>query len=300
MSTAASTWVRTMGVFKYGISCSLEPQPERQPVIIRGDIGHVACEVRRAGYDAIELFLRNPQQYRATELLQAAHGEGLCFCAISTGMEYTKNGLCLIHDDGANRRAAIDRLKAHIDLGAALDCPVVVGIMRGSIPDFDRQAEYLARYTDALLELAAYAKQAGTSLYVESIMRYINNYLNSAPETAQFLRDLAVENVKLHIDTHSMIVEDKNLAQSILETADILGYVHFSDSNRCYPGAGNIDFKPIMNALMEVGYHGYISTECQPYPTEFECAKRGLAHMQSLERLLRIERAAHKGEKHHA
>ena len=50
-------------MFKYGISCSLEPQPVRQPVIIRGEIEHVADQVKKAGYDAIELFIRNPEQY---------------------------------------------------------------------------------------------------------------------------------------------------------------------------------------------------------------------------------------------
>lgn len=283
--------------FEYGISCSLEPQPDRQPVIIRGEIEHVAAEVRRAGYDGIELFLRDPQQYDQQRLLAAAAAENLSYCAISTGMEYTRNGLCLISDDTSNRRAAIEVLKAHLDLGAAIHCPVVVGIMRGSIPDFARQEEYMARYTEALLELSAYAKQAGTEIYVESIMRYINNYLNSAPETAQYLRSLPTDNVKLHIDTHSMVVEDKNFAQSVQEAADILGYVHFSDSNRGYPGAGNIDFKTVMNALMDVGYQGYISTECQPYPTEFECAKRGLDYMKALEKMLAIERAVQKGEK---
>lgn len=283
--------------FQYGISCSLEPQPQNQPVIIRGEIEHVAAEVRRIGYDGIELFLRDPQQYNPQRLLSAAGSEGLSYCAISTGMEYTRNGLCLISDDAANRRAAIDKLKAHLELGAAIHSPVVVGIMRGSIPDFERQEEFMRRYINALLDLSAYAKQVGTEIYVESIMRYINNYLNSAPETAQFLRSLQLDNIKLHIDTHSMVVEDKDFSQSVYETADILGYVHFSDSNRGYPGAGNIDFKSVMNALMDVGYRGFISTECQPYPTEYDCARRGLDYMNALEQLLNVERASHKGEK---
>lgn len=58
--------------FHYGISCALEPQPQRQPVIIRGEIEHVAAEVRRAGYDAIELFIRDAAQYDAARLLRAA------------------------------------------------------------------------------------------------------------------------------------------------------------------------------------------------------------------------------------
>ena len=70
-----------------------------------------------------------------------------------------------------------------------------------------------------------------------------------------------------------MLVEDRDPVQSIYETEDILEYVHFSDSNRKYPGAGNVDFKAIMGALMDVGYKGYITMECLPYPTELEVRK---------------------------
>ena len=276
--------------FHYGISCALEPQPQRQPVIIRGEIEYVAAEVRRAGYDAIELFIRDAAQYNASRLLHAAKNEGLGYCAIATGMEYNLNGLCLISDDAEKRRKAVDALKAHLDLGAALDCPVIVGIMRGNIPDFSRYDEYEARFTQALTELSGYAVQTGGSIVFESILRYINNYLNSAPETADYLRRIDLPRVKLHIDTHSMILEDKDLAQSVRQCADILGYVHFSDSNRGYPGAGNIDFKSVLGALMDAGYQGYISTECKPYPTEFDCAQRGLAYMKNLVSILELER----------
>ncbi len=278
-------------MFKYGISCSLEPQPVRQPVIIRGEIEHVADQVKKAGYDAIELFIRNPEQYDPERLNKAAANEGLEFCAISTGMEFTRNGLCLIHDDAEQRAKAVARLKAHIDLGAQIGSPVVVGIMRGSIPDFDREEQYLGYYREGLGQLCDYAKEKGVKIYVESIMRYINNYLNSVPETAQFLRDMKKDNLFLHIDTHSMAIEDWNEYETVKNAADITGYVHFSDNNRGYPGAGGVDFKPIMRALYDTGYNGYISTECTPYPTEFECAKRGLDYMKALETIVSIEAA---------
>ena len=281
-------------MFKYGISCSLEPQSERQPVILRGDIGSIAERAAKAGYDGIELFIRNPDQYDADELLAAAKAHGLEYCAIATGMEYTRNGLCLIDDDPAKRRAAVDRLKAHMDLGAKLGCPVIAGIMRGNIPDFDHYQMYEDRLTEALSELNAYSGQVGCEVVVESILRYINNYLNSAPETADYLRRIHLPHVTLHIDTHSMILEDSDLADSVRQTADILGYVHFPDSNRGYPGAGNIDFKPIMRALADVGYEGYITLECTPYPTEYDCAKRGIDYLRALETIIRLEKLNYK------
>lgn len=282
------------GVFKYGISCALEPQPERQPVILRGDISDVTRVAGEIGYDGVELFIRNPARYDAGELAAAAARANVEYCGIATGMEYSLNGLCLISDDAANRSAAIERLKEHLDLGAALKCPVIVGIMRGNIPDFSRYQEYVDRFSQALAELDAYAEQSGGSIVVESILRYINNYLNSATETAEYLRGLRLKNVSLHIDTHSMILEDKDLAQSVRETADILGYVHFPDSNRGYPGAGNIDFKPIMRALCDVGYRGYIDLECQPYPSQRACGERGLKYLKALETIVLTEKHDHR------
>lgn len=284
-------------MFRYGISCALEPQSQKQPVILRGKIEMLAKEVREIGYDAIELFIRNPKQYNGETLLRAAENEGLQYAAIATGMEYNLNGLSLISDDEAIRKQAVDRLKEHIELGAQLKCPVIAGIMRGNIPDFEQYKRYEARLTQALSILSDYAAQMQVELVVESILRYINNYLNSAPETAAYLRALNRKNIKLHIDTHSMLLEDKNLAESIHLTKDILGYVHFSDSNRCYPGAGNIDFKSVMRALMEIGYQGYITVECLPYPTQILCAQRGLAYMKAMETILSIEKETAEGDK---
>lgn len=281
-------------MFKYGISCSLEPQSVRQPVILRGDIDHIAAEAARAGYDGIELFIRNPRQYDAEQLLSAARRHGLAYCGIATGMEYTRNGLCLIDDDPAMRRRAIERLKEHMDLGAKLGCPVVAGIMRGSIPDFDRYQEYEDRLTEAFQELNAYADEGGCEIVVEAILRYINNYLNDVPETADYLRRIALPHVKLHMDTHSMILEDNNLAGSVYGAADVLAYVHFPDSNRGYPGAGNIDFKPIMRALADVNYDGWITLECVPLPTEYDCAKRGIDYLKALETIVRLEKLDYK------
>jgi len=276
-------------MFKYGISCALEPLPLRHPVVLRGDIAHVTKVAAEIGLDGVELFIRAPARYDRREMIEAANRAGVEYCAIATGMEYTMNGLSLISDDASVRRAAVDRLKEHLELGAALHCPVVVGIMRGNIPDFARYQEYEDRFSQALVELDGYALSCGGSIVVESILRYINNYLNSAPETAEFLRKLPLKRTALHIDTHSMILEDGDLAASVRRTADVLGYVHFPDSNRGYPGAGNIDFKPVMRALMEVGYRGYITLECLPYPSERACGERGLQYLRALETILQIE-----------
>lgn len=276
-------------MFKYGIVCALEPLSDSKPVILRGSIETMAETARTIGYDAIELHIRDPLQYDGHALKSAAENQGLGYCGISTGLEFLGNGLSMISDDPAVRAAAARRLCEHIDLAAVLDCPVIIGIMRSNLPDPDQRPKYEGYLTQALLELSAYARTKGVRLVFESIMRYINNYLNTVPETYDYLEKLAQPNLGLHIDTHSMNVEDADLPAAVRYCRANLGYVHFSDSNRRYPGGGNIDFKPIMKALLEIGYKGYIGCECIPYPDADSCARMCLAYLHALETCIKIE-----------
>jgi sugar phosphate isomerase/epimerase len=161
--------------------------------------------------------------------------------------------------------------------------------MRSNIPDQTRRAEYEGFHTHALLDLAEYARHMDVQLVVESITRYISNYLNTVPETARYLRGLDQPNLKLHIDTHSMNIEDTDLSAAVLAGAAELGYVHFSDSNRRFPGAGNIDFKPMVKKLLDIGYDGIITSECLPWPDAETAARQGLAYMKALEACVQVE-----------
>jgi len=55
---------------------------------------------------------------------------------------------------------------------------------------------------------------------------------------------------------------------------ELLGHVHFVDSNRRAAGMGHIDFAPIVAALRDLKYSGYASAECFPYP-DSDAAARG-------------------------
>ena len=155
--------------FRYGVVCALEPLSDAKPVILRGSIESVAQEARMAGYDAMELHIRNPLSYDAHVLQKSAGDNGLGFCALSTGLEYLENGLSLISDEARIRQAALQRLREHVDLAAELDCLLVIGIMRANIPDPARRPLYESYLDESLLSLAGYARERGVELVFESI-----------------------------------------------------------------------------------------------------------------------------------
>ncbi len=88
-----------------------------------------------------------------------------------------------------------------------------------------------------------------------------------------------------------MNVEDKDIAASVRYGQKWLRYVHFSDSNRAYPGGGGFDYKAFMRALNDVEYGGYVTMECQPYPDSITCAKRALEYCKHMEAIIEIESA---------
>jgi len=278
-------------MFQYGISAALEELPESQPVTLRGSIESVCQTAKEAGYDAVELHIRDPKRYNAKEIRSVADKYGLAICAAANGMEYTVGGLSLIDDDPEKREQAITRVLEHIDFVSELDAKLIVGIMRGNIPKGKPADVYLDRFSEALCRVCDYAAERRVSVVLESILRYINNYLNSVPRTMDFITALGRENLSLHIDTHSMALEEKNLKESILYCRNKpLGYVHYSDNNRLYPGGGAIDFRPLTHALMDIEYAGYITIECLPYPNPEESARRGISYLKSVVNTVVIER----------
>ncbi len=268
---------------KYAITVGIEELPASQPVVLRGDFEESARIAKEAGYQGIELFLRNPKDVDGKRIREIADSFGLGFAGVTTGMEYTRNKLSLIDTNEEGRLAAVERLKEHVDLAAILDAPVIVGIMRSNIPDFSRYDYYLGLFTDSLLKVVEYAAEKNVLIVMESINFYINNYFNTVPETFDYIKKLNKPNLKIHIDTHSMNISDLNNVEAVKYCGNEIGFVHFSDSNRLRPGLGHINFVEMLDALDEVGYTDYISIECIPTPDPKTCAFEAMEYLKSID-----------------
>ncbi|QPK81265.1 sugar phosphate isomerase/epimerase [Schaalia sp. ZJ405] len=275
--------------FRYGIQVSLEELPTRMPVVLRGSFEEVTDTAAELGYDGIEFYLHSPREHDGALYKKKAADKGLGFSSICTGLELLYNGLGLTVDSVDIRKRAVERLKEHLDLANELDCSVVIGTMRGNIPHPNKAQITRQRLVDALGELADHADSTGGQIVVENILQYISNWLNTLDEVGNFLEEVNRPNVSMHIDTHSMHMEETDPFAAIRRWADRIGYVHFSDANRAYPGGGCIDFMSYYHALFDAGYSGWITIESQPFPTGRDCAQRGIQYLKNVEAAARIE-----------
>jgi sugar phosphate isomerase/epimerase len=90
------------------------------------------------------------------------------------------------------------------------------------------------------------------------------------------LKDVGLPNLGVMGDTFHMNIEETSIADAFRKTGKYLTHVHFADSNRAAPGKGHLDFVPILKALKEIGYAGYIAFELLPASADpFGTLKKG-------------------------
>lgn len=278
-----------MAMFPYGLACSLEETSMGAPIILRGEIEYIAEVSTGLGCEVVELQMRDPQNHDWARLRRVAEQAGLRYSAIATGREIAENGLSLIDSDPAVRRACVEKLKLHIDMGEAIGAMVIVGSVRSKIPDFDRYDHYIGLVNDATLELADYAAGKGVVILVENITAGISNFLNTMRQVTDYVNGLGRDNIRVHLDTYSMLLEENDIVGAVEYCAPRLDYVHFSDSSRLFPGGGNVDFKAFLKILRKIGYGGAVVLECVPLPDGETCARNGLDYIRALEECIRIE-----------
>jgi D-psicose/D-tagatose/L-ribulose 3-epimerase len=119
----------------------------------------------------------------------------------------------------------------------------------------------IARSVEVLRRIGEKAAQNGIVIGLEVVNRYESNVLNTAAQAVHFARRVGLPNVKVHLDTYHMNIEEADLESALVDTGAMLGYFHIGESGRGYLGAGNIDFDRIFRGLAKAGYDGPITFE---------------------------------------
>jgi D-psicose/D-tagatose/L-ribulose 3-epimerase len=134
---------------------------------------------------------------------------------------------------------------------------------------YSAHTKYASKPTDrgrknsiaAIAATAEVAKAAGVDLVLEVVNRFESNLINTTAQGLAFIAATGRDDVTLHLDTFHMNIEEANPAAAIRLAGDKIGYFHIGESNRGYLGDGVIDFDPIFDALLDVGYQNDITFE---------------------------------------
>ncbi len=119
----------------------------------------------------------------------------------------------------------------------------------------------VAMSVDIMGEVAEMAAASDVTLVMEVVNRYESNLLNTASQGVEYCRRVGAPNVKVHLDTYHMNIEESDIGAAIRETGSDLGYFHIGDSHRGYMGSGSIDFAEVFRSLAAIDYAGPIAFE---------------------------------------
>jgi sugar phosphate isomerase/epimerase len=248
------------------ITVCLVPEAIHGPFVYHCGIEEGCRRAAALGFDAVEIFPRTAETIDVQLLRQSLDQNSLQLAAMGTGAGWLTQQLSLTSSDAEVVRRGQNFIRSVIDLAGQFGAPAIIGSMQGRVPTAEKREATLDLLAQSLEPLADHAAQYNAPLLYEPLNRYETNIFCTLDSTAQWLRSLKTKNLRILADMFHMNIEESDLVESIRKAGNLIGHVHFADSNRRAVGMGHTPAKQFVDALREIGYQGYLSAEVFPVP----------------------------------
>ena len=193
-------------------------------------------------------------------------------------------GLHLTTEDSAVRTATSNYL---IELGNA--CADMGGTLMVFGSPFQRNREDGMSTEQAMANAAdvfgaclpAFADR-GVSICMEPLTPKETDFINTCAQATELIEMVGQPNFTLHQDVKAMLgAESSSVPELIHEFKGRVGHFHVNDTNLLGPGMGETDYVPIVQALTESGYDGWVSVEVFDYSPGAEyIVRQSMDYMQ--------------------
>jgi sugar phosphate isomerase/epimerase len=224
---------------------------------------------KKAGYDAIEIapftIANDVTKISATqrkEIRETAEKIGIEISGIHWVLVQTE-GFHLTHPDATVRERTAKYFSELVDFCADIGGKfIVVGSPKQrNLMDGIPQEQAWAFATEIFREPVKRAEQRAVTICFEPLAATETNFINTAQEAIRFTQQFNSPRFKIILDVKAMCSESKPIEQIIRESRPHFAYFHANDKNLKGPGFGDVNFKPILATLKEVGYNGFVSVE---------------------------------------
>ncbi len=215
---------------------------------------------KRENLDFLEIPLMKLEDFDPKAVLQRKKAVGI---DVVTSNVILADEHDITSRDAACRRNGIEYLKRCVDATAAVEADCFSGVI------YSQYCKATAQPTgddwkwsaEALRIVGEYAQQFGITLGLEPVTRYESNLINTCDEALRLLDMVGLDNVKVHLDSYHMNVEEKSFYEATRRARGRLCHYHMCECDRGIPGSGHVDWDGIFRALKENDYHGRIGME---------------------------------------
>jgi sugar phosphate isomerase/epimerase len=192
-------------------------------------------------------------------------------------------GLYITHPDPAVRRRTADYFVQLVDLCADLGGKVmVIGSpkQRSLQPGVTRDLA-LAYAREVFQPSLDPAARRGVTLAFEPLGPAETDFVNTVAEAVDLVNKVGHPAFRLNLDVKAMSSEPQPIAAVIRSAKGYVAHVQVNDPNLLGPGMGDVRYEPIVAALREIGYDGWLSVEAFDFKAGAErIARESIAYLR--------------------
>jgi D-psicose/D-tagatose/L-ribulose 3-epimerase len=220
-------------------------------------------KIKELGFDGVEIALAQKGDFDYGRTLEELKKNGLECCGICGIMSLDRD---IRGPDREAIRNGIAYIKDSIDAARAMECGLLVGplysaVGRTGLETPEDKRKQWRKEIESLREVCSYAEEKGVLVALEPLNRFETDFINITEDAVKLICDVGSQNLKLHLDTFHMNIEEKNSADAIRKAGDLLVSFHANENDRGAPGTGQVRWEEIAKALNDIDYKGYLIIE---------------------------------------
>lgn len=249
-------------------------------------------EVRALGIEGIDFHARLlgiPPAQAAGVIRSALAGSGLTLSGFSLGNDFNQ-------EDPARFRSQVDAVKGWLPVAAEIGAPVS-RVFGGHLPIEKRQdpaakAKGRQWILDGLGEVVKVAEKLGVVLALENH----GGLPCTGEEQVEVIRAINSRCLRATIDVGNYLSGGQEGHVGTAVAAGEAAYVHFKDFRKvpdatapfgrklvsCVVGAGDVDHRACLRALMKSGYDGFVALEYEGVESEVTGVPQSVAFMKQV------------------
>jgi D-psicose/D-tagatose/L-ribulose 3-epimerase len=243
--------------------------------------GRVAAERAAAcGFGHLVIPLRNHEMIEPAAIAKICETNGIR--PVTTSPLQADNDIS--NTDSEVRERGVARHLAALALARDMGANRMGGVLYSAFGKASRAPteDNFKAAAEGLHCVAEEARKNGMILTLEVVNRYESNLVNTAADAVRLLKMIGLDNVKVHLDTFHMNIEEDSMMGALETALPYLGYFEIDQNHRGLLSRGTIDFSSLLQRLKAAGYDQLVGVEAFSSAISHPDIAAGVAGWRSL------------------
>jgi D-psicose/D-tagatose/L-ribulose 3-epimerase len=222
--------------------------------------GRIAAErAATCGFGHLVIPLRNHEMIEPAAIAKICETNGIR--PVTTSPLQADNDIS--STDSEVRERGVKRHLAALALARDMGANRMGGVLYSAFGKASRAPteDNLKAAAEGLHRVAEVAQKNRMVLTLEVVNRYESNLVNTAADAVRLLKMIGVDNVKIHLDTFHMNIEEDSMMGALETALPYLGYFEIDQNHRGLLSRGTIDFSSPLQRLKAAGYDQLVGVE---------------------------------------